>query len=248
MSKGSLYIITGTSRGIGKALVVKLSHIESNRIIGIARADNEINQPNYLHLKGDLADLNWIEKNADIIFPEKDFEKIVLINNAGWIGDIAHFGKISNQSFNRIFEVNVIAPAVLMNEFIKKYSGLGNAKRIVINISSGAAIRPLDGWSGYSSSKAALNMLSQVAQMESEIDQNGIRFFALAPGVVDTDMQEAIRSASQSDFSTLPKFIGLKENSLLSSPETVAEKILYLIDNSEKFEGVVLDVRNFLIL
>mgnify|MGYP006192011957 CR=1 FL=1 len=52
-------------------------------------------------------------------------------------------------------------------------------------------------------------------------------------------------NVSASDFSSLPKFILLKENMNLSSPELAAEKILYLIENADKFEGVIQDVREF---
>lgn len=183
--------------------------------------------------------------NLDEIFPVGDFEKVILINNAGWIGEIAHLGKLSNESLRQIFEVNTIAPAVLMNEFVKRYGKLQGVKRIVINISSGASSKAIDGWSGYSASKAALNMLTQAAQTESDIDQTVIRFFAVAPGVVDTEMQQNIRNASLDGFSSLPRFIGLKESGQLSSPEFAAGKILYLVNNVEKFDGVIQDVRNF---
>jgi benzil reductase ((S)-benzoin forming) len=128
---------------------------------------------------------------------------------------------------------------------LKSMQSAKDVKRVVVNISSGAATKPIDGWSGYSASKAALNMLSLSAQAEAELDQTGIRFFAVAPGVVDTDMQQQIRTASQVDFSLLPKFIDLKKNNELSSPELAAEKILFLIKHAETVEGVIQDVRKF---
>lgn len=245
MSATSLFIITGASKGIGKALVRQLLLENHNRIIGIARTLSEFSHPNYRHIAFDLTDLEGLQNRLDEIFPEGDFKRVVLINNAGWIGEIAHLGKLSSRSISKIFEVNIIAPFLLMNAFVKKYSSLKDAKKVVVNISSGAATKAIDGWSGYSASKAALNMLTQTAQNESDIDQNGIRFFAVAPGVVDTEMQQEIRRASLDNFSSLSKFIGLKENRKLMNPEFVAEKIIYLIENEEKFEGVILDVRNF---
>jgi len=161
------------------------------------------------------------------------------------IGEIAHLGKSSNQSIRQIFAINTIAPAILMNAFVKKYIILKEAEKIVVNISSGAASKVIDGWSGYSASKAALNMLTQTAQNEADLDRNGIRFFAVAPGVVDTEMQLEIRNSSSEAFSSLPKFVALKENRNLSSPESLAEKIVYIIDNAEKFERVIQDVRDF---
>jgi benzil reductase ((S)-benzoin forming) len=245
MSAGSLFIITGTSKGIGEALVRKVLNETEHKIIGIARSKSDLSQSNYCHIECDLGVLDELLGKLDEIFPVGDFEKVILINNAGWIGEIAHMGKLSNQSISQIFEVNTIAPAILMNEFVKRYGNLQGVKRVVINISSGAASKAIDGWSGYSASKAALNMLTQAAQIESELDQTGIKFFAVAPGVVDTEMQENIRNASSDDFSSLPKFIGLKESGQLSNPEYAAGKILYLINNAEKFDGVIQDVRNF---
>ncbi|MCL6259341.1 SDR family NAD(P)-dependent oxidoreductase [Aquiflexum sp. TKW24L] len=245
MSQGSLFIITGTSKGIGRALLTQLLLESTSRVIGVSRTNTEVTHPNYQHISCDLTDFEGMENCLEKIFPDGEFESIVLINNAGWIGEIAHMGNLSNQSIRQIFEVNTIAPAIMMNAFVKKHTQMKGAKRIVVNVSSGAASKSLDGWSGYSASKSALNMLTQTAQTEADLNQNGIRFFAVAPGVVDTEMQLEIRNASSTDFSSLPKFIGLKENNQLSSPEYAADKILYLIKNAEKFEGVIQDVRDF---
>lgn len=245
MKATSLFIITGTSKGIGKALVRLVLQENQNKVIGISRSKSELIHPNYLHLAFDLGKIGGIENKLNEIFPKGDFDRVVLINNAGWVGEIAHFGNLASKGISQVFEINTIAPALLMNGFVKKYSELHAAKKIVVNISSGAAIKAIDGWSGYSASKAALNMLTQVAQVESDLNQSGIRFFAVAPGVVDTDMQQEIRNASTDNFSSLPKFIGLKENSQLSSPEYAAEKIMYLIENEEKFKEVIQDVRKF---
>lgn len=245
MSATSLFIITGTSKGIGKALVRLVLQKSQIKVIGISRSKSEVKHSNYLHIACDLGKMEEIEDKLNEIFPEGKFERIVLINNAGVIGEISHLGKSSNQSIRQIFAINTIAPAILMNAFVKKYIILKEAEKIVVNISSGAATKAIDGWSGYSASKAALNMLTQTAQNESELDQNGIRFFAVAPGVVDTAMQQEIRNSSSKDFSSLGKFIGLKENNQLSSPEYAAEKIMYLIENQKKFNEVIQDVRKF---
>jgi benzil reductase ((S)-benzoin forming) len=245
MSKGSLFIITGTSKGIGEALVRQVLQKTHSLVIGLARTKSHVSHPNYRHVICDLGKLEILEKRLDYILPDGDFNQIVMINNAGIIGEIAHLGKVSSQSIRQIFEINTIAPAILMNAFVKKYAGLEETKKIVVNISSGAATKAIDGWAGYSASKAALNMLTQTAQNEAALDRNGIRFFAVAPGVVDTTMQKEIRNSALSDFSSLPKFIALKENMNLSSPEFAAEKILYLVENAEKFEGVIQDVREF---
>ncbi|WP_194777628.1 SDR family NAD(P)-dependent oxidoreductase [Pararhodonellum marinum] len=245
MTKKSLYIVTGSSKGIGEALVNELLQAPTNQVIGISRSAASFDSNAYHHLCCDLGDGNAFEDILDDIFPLGDYEKIVLVNNAGWIGQIAHFGKLKHESIQTIFQINTIAPAILMNAFVQKYADQKHAERLVINISSGAARKAIDGWSGYSASKAALNMLSETAQAESERNGSGIRFFALSPGVVDTGMQEDIRAASASEFSLLEKFKGLKSQNELSDAAGVAKKILHLIFHSNEFDGVLQDVRDF---
>lgn len=241
----SLFIITGASKGIGKALVDQLSKNSENHIIGISRSDVKAEKSNIQQLSLDLGDFDAINKNFEQIFPSGDFERIVLINNAGWIGQIDYFGKLEAKNIQAIYNINTIAPALLMNEFVRKYSDSKNSERTVINISSGAAKKGIDGWSGYSSSKAALNMMTEAAQEEAKKSNSKMKFFALSPGVVDTNMQEDIRSASEDGFSLLGKFKGLKADNALSSPEEAAEKIIFLIENRDQFERVLQDVREF---
>jgi len=242
--KKSIYIITGSSKGLGKALVQHLSQNENNQIIGISRSGLNIQQDNYTDLKIDLSDTVTLVQHLDKIFPADNYERIVLINNAGWIGEIAPLGKLDPKGIADIQTINVIAPAILMNAFIQKYKDL-KAKKLVINISSGAAEKNMDGWSGYSSSKAALNRMTETAQAESILHGFGTTYFALSPGIIDTPMQEAIRSASAQNFSQIETFKDYKNNQQLSSPEEVTEKIVYLIENADSYSGVLQDVRKF---
>ena len=218
---------------------------EDCEVVGISRSKVFKNSSSYTHLEIDLGQIDKLNDRVVEIFPKKEFKKIVLVNNAGWIGEIAHFGDLENESIQKIFEINTIAPAILMNAFVKTYGTCTNCERIVVNISSGAAKKSIDGWSGYSASKAALDMLTKTAQIEADLNGIGIRFFAVAPGVVDTDMQSDIRSASEKNFSSLPKFKTLKETNQLSSPIHAAERLLFLIQNSDKFKDVLQDVREF---
>ena len=240
----SLFIITGTSKGIGKALVELLSTNSENKIIGISRSEVESKSPNFNNIPLDLNNFDLIRQSFDEIFVEGDFDRFVLINNAGWIGQIEHFGKLKSKNIRDIFNVNTIAPALLMNEFVNKYSDLKNAERMVVNITSGAAKKAIDGWSGYSASKAALNMMTETAQREAEINKTGIKFYALAPGVVDTEMQSAIRASSEESFTSLPNFLDLKKSGQLNTASDVAEKVFFLIENHSKFPEVIQDVRD----
>ncbi|KEO74454.1 SDR family NAD(P)-dependent oxidoreductase [Anditalea andensis] len=242
--KKNLYIVTGSSKGLGKGLVHVLLRDEHHEVVGISRTGLDLQLTNYIDLRIDLADTQSLIDKLPEIYLEKDYAKIVLINNAGWIGQIGPLGRLDPKGIWDIHAVNVIAPALLINAFIRTYQN-HPAEKIVVNMSSGAAEKNIDGWSGYGSSKAALNRMSQIAQEESVLNNYGIKYFALSPGIIDSPMQESIRSADPSDFSKVGVFRDYKNSQQLASPEDVAEKVVYLIDHVERFNDVLQDVRKF---
>lgn len=239
----SVFFITGSSRGIGRALAeALLAEGENNQVVGLSRS-NSLEHGRFVHqqidLSGDIAGF------ASALFSKyQPDKKVVLINNAGTLGDAGPVGQLDSTELSRSFQVNVSAPAVLMNEFVRAY-GQGKAAPLILNISSGAGKYPVEGWFGYCTAKAALDMLSQVAALEAENSGSALKVFSVAPGVVDTAMQEEIRQKSKQEFSGVEKFIRLKEEGALASPQEVAQKLLRLIQAPEHYNGVMQDVRNF---
>ncbi len=114
----------------------------------------------------------------------------------------------------------------------------------IINISSGAGRHPIESWSTYCASKAALDMFSNVLNNEQEITNDGFKVFSVAPGIIDTKMQDEIRTANFNDFNGVNRFKDLKSNNQLSSPQEIAEQIIYIINNQSKFNNILLDVRD----
>lgn len=238
------YFITGTSRGIGKSITEILLEDENIKVTGISRA-NSIKHKNYNHITTDLSNLNDTES---IFFPTlEDAEEIVLINNSGVISEIRRAGKLKNTGIINDYNVNIVSPTILMNNFIKKYQSYIN-KRTILNISSGAAKYPVDAWGVYCASKSALDMFSKNIETEQihYPEENRLRIFSVAPGVIDTKMQGQIRETSPEDFSSVEKFRSLKKNNELSSPKETASLLLRIINNRDKYLDVVLDVRDFM--
>nr|WKN35153.1 SDR family NAD(P)-dependent oxidoreductase [Tunicatimonas sp. TK19036] len=239
------YFITGTSRGIGKALAEYALQQEQTMVIGFSRQQS-IRHSRYIHRSLDLSNINMLRQQVSSVFSElADPERIVLINNAGTLGDVKYFGDIDDARIDQTFSLNITAPAILMNHFIRTYQSSA-AERILINISSGVSQYAVDGWSGYCASKAALDMLTEVAALELEKRAvSNFRVYAVAPGIVDTQMQTDIRDVNEEDFSRLQKFKSYKQDGALNDPHHTAEKYFYLINHPEHFKNVRQDVREF---
>ena len=234
--------ITGASAGIGKALA-ELVLENGDFVYGMSRSSS-IEHSNYKHISIDLGDLDSLKQQISNLFRTDEAEEYVLINNAGTLGDVGYVGNISNEAIKEIFDVNITAPALLMNEFIKQLKEK-QGKKIILNISSGVANYAIDGWSGYCATKAALNMWSEVVNTEIQKQAiDDIRIFSVAPGVVDTGMQDFIRGRDKKDFSTVEKFLNLKKQGQLTNPKITAKKLMTIINSTSSYQDVVLDVRN----
>lgn len=234
------YFITGSSKGLGKALCELVLNEPNNVVYGIARTKT-IEHANYVHLTKDLSNLADVES---VKFPAiEDAQQFILVNNAGMVGDVKHVGNIDNKAIIDSYNLNLIAPAILSNNFIKTYRNTA-AEKTIINVSSGAGRHPIDGWNVYCSTKAGLDMFSQVLNEEISIDQSNIRVLSLAPGIIDTGMQTEIRSASKKEFSGLEKFIEYKANGDLTNPETTAHQVLRFINEKTLANDVLCSVRD----
>lgn len=234
------YLITGASQGLGRALAEAILERPDTQVLGISRHAT-VEHPRYQHQPLDLSDIEAVGHNLGKIFsPRPDAQSLTLINNAGTLGEIGYVGELPNEHFQFVFDLNVVAPAMLMNTFLSTYGGQTSIQRTVLNISSGAAQRPVDGWAAYCASKAALNALSETAQQEQNMRGTGVRVWALAPGVVDTAMQAHIRTAEVEQFSEVAKFTEYHAEGQLQTPETVAERILAWLPTAATDDAVVL--------
>jgi benzil reductase ((S)-benzoin forming) len=234
------YFITGTSRGIGQALAQEALS-KNAKVIGMSRGKS-IENKNYEHIPINFSDLESIYAFE---FPKLNgTTKLVLINNAGSLGQVAPVGENEDVEITKPFTINTIAASILMNKFLKAYKELA-VEKIVLNVSSGAARHAIESWSSYCASKAALDMYSQVAAVEQgKYFANPAYIFSVAPGIVDTQMQTEIRSVSDDKFKDVTRFKNYKANGELSLPENTAKLIFKIIENPKEYKEVLLDVRN----
>jgi benzil reductase ((S)-benzoin forming) len=231
--------ITGASKGLGKALCELLLH-ENWHVSGISR-HHTIAHKNYIPVVCDLS----LPGNLEAVqFEASNCKHLLLINNAGSLGEIGPVGSIADEVIIQTISLNLTAAAVLSNKFLKQTQTLDCPKTIV-NISSGAGRNPYDGWATYCSTKAGLDMFSMSVAKELKLNGNSAtRIFSIAPGVIDTQMQEEIRSKSVNEFSSVERFKLMHQNNQLSTPESIAQKLVSFVAQRDRFSEVCLDVRN----
>lgn len=231
------YYITGTSSGIGKALAEELLKESGHTVHGLARRQT-IDHQNYKHTSLDLGQQEAV-LNFEFGQHPDDCELIVLVNNAGTLGEMAYLGEMPDADIAASLNVNLVAPALLTNKFLQRYAQ-HPARKVIINITSGAATSPYDGWSIYCTSKAGIDMLTRVAVNErQQRSDSRTHILAVAPGVVDTEMQNQIRSTGEDKFSRVEKFHQLKQNNQLYKPADVATALANIIHNPTRVADIV---------
>ena len=239
----NILIITGGSNGIGKAIAQKYT-TENYTVFSISRS--KTSNVHYQQISADLSNSTETINAIQTIFSKIDsntISSITLVNNAGSLGEINTLGNLDSEKIQQIIQLNTTTPLILSNEFIQFTKTL-ICKKQIITISSGAAKNPYHGWSVYCTSKAAIDMMTKTIALEQHEMENGIKCNAIYPGVVDTNMQVSIRKTAKNKFKNVQRFIDLKKNNELYSPDFVANKI-YEIDTTNALEnGDIVDLRD----
>ena len=232
-------IVTGSTRGIGAAIVDRLLERDTT-VLGVARSAATIQHRRYRHVRLDLTCLDQVEaffkwRFAGAIAPIVDADEVVLVNNGASIGSIEPLEDQSLSDLEQTLTLNALVPIWLMGFIPRCFPG--HPVR-TINLSSGAAQRAYAGWIGYCSSKSSLLMASRVyAEEQSAPCARPARpprsVTCLAPGSVDTDIQSTIRGADRRHFPDLEKFHRLKRSRSLFSPAEIGDVVARLIDTTQ---------------
>ncbi len=178
-------LITGGSRGLGRALAAELAR--AGWSVTITGRGRDALEAAVLALggdgrgvAGDVADPAHRAELAHLVGSRLD----VLVNNASRLGPspLPSLAEVNVAEHRRILETNVVAPVALFQELLPKLHG-----GVVVNISSDAAVEAYPGWGAYGSSKAALDLATRV--LAAEHPDLGI--YAFDPGDMRTDMHQA---------------------------------------------------------
>ncbi len=222
-----MFIITGGGSGLGKALALSLAN-RGKKVLIVGRRLSLLEETVRLSplIEFLCADISTSEGIDLIVQHTKTLSQInALINNAGCLQPIASLINIEKGDWHKAFSTNLDAALFLPQ---KLYKQLANGR--VLNISSGAAYFAIKGWAAYCVSKAALSMLTQCWQLESQ----EVAFASVMPGIVDTEMQALAREAKHMDTKQTDFYKNLKYTNRLVSAETVAEFLTWLLLDLDK--------------
>lgn len=209
-------VITGASRGLGRALATGLARAGYDLVIdgrdggalAAAEAAIRIQAPGaaITAVRGDITDAAHRAELARAA----DGKTALLVNNAGTLGaaPLPALADYPPEALRDVFETNVIAPIALIQSFLPQLRGNGGA---ILNITSDAAVEAYTGWGGYGAAKAALEQASNVLAAE----ETAVRVWWADPGDLRTDMHQAAFPGQ--DISDRPL------------PESVLPRFLYLI-------------------
>jgi benzil reductase ((S)-benzoin forming) len=210
--KMQLYIITGTSQGLGFSLA-ETALSQSFTVISIGRSC-KIDHPDHRFIQHDLSSPDQMK--------EKKFHAIHLINNAAIVTPVGHLQTYDWQDISTHMHINLLLP-IYLTSLLLQLTDAWDCPKIVSNISSGAAKRPIEGWALYCASKSGLKMFTDT------VSETKLKTINLNPGVMDTQMQSTIREQDEVNFSRVNEFRELKDKNQLSSTDKVAGSIIKLL-------------------
>ncbi|KIL52158.1 SDR family NAD(P)-dependent oxidoreductase [Jeotgalibacillus soli] len=247
-------IVTGASKGLGAGIAYHLL-MEGINIVDLSRSGNteikalaEKKSLTYKHEAIDISStqqtLQFFESWFNNLKDDRP-EELYLIHNAGTVDPIDTVGHLDPNSVERSVHLNYITPMVVTNLAFKRSSEL-DISLIVVNITSGAADKPNHGWSVYGSTKAGLNLFTETAALEQKEKQTRHTIISFSPSIMDTEMQQVIRSSSESAFSQVSRFQKYKDKGELRQPNDVGKALVTLLMNEPLENGKLYHINDLL--
>jgi len=232
-------LVTGGSRGIGKAIAQKLAET-SNVAVGYSNSKEQAvevvnsiqaNGGNAIAVQIDVTDNDSVEKCFELI--EKEFSSVeILVNNAGITKDNI-FPRLKQDDWDSVIDTNLTGSFRASQRAIKGM--MKNKWGRIVFISSVAGISGNTGQSNYAASKAG--MIGLAKTISKELGSRNITSNVIAPGYIDTDMTSFLNDEQKEDI------IGQLSIKRVGKPEDIANMVSFLCsDESEYITGQVFPV------
>jgi len=239
-----LAIVTGASRGLGRAIAEQLLQA-GHAVLGISRRAPPA--PAGLEQWAcDLADPLPVAARLQAWLEAKDamqFASATLINNAALLADPRPLREADAAALSASVRVGLEAPLLITAAFLHA-TRQWNADKRVLHISSGLGRRAMAAQGPYCAIKAGLDHLARAQALEEALQTGGAKVVALAPGIIDTDMQVQLRSSDPAGFPDHDAFVQMKAGGRLDSPAAAAAKVIAYLRRPDFGVQPVADVRD----
>lgn len=237
--EGRVAFVSGASRGIGEALARRFAERGMRLVLCSRGAPALAEGERVLARRLDVRDADAMEALVPEI--EQRFGAVDLwINNAGVLEPIAPVRDVSVQAFRDHVDTNLVGVFIGTRCYVRHLRRQGRGG-VLVNMSSGAAWKPYEGWGAYCAGKAGVERLTEVVAAEEA--SIGLRAYSVAPGVIDTAMQAQIRAADPSDFPERERFVERKRTGAFNDPRTVADELLAIaFDPDRRPAGVAVRI------
>ncbi len=243
-----LSIITGASRGLGRAVAEQLLG-RGHHVLALSRKPVDLAVPSgaaLTHWAVDLADAAPAATRLSAWLSQLDASGVLsatLINNAGVVSQLAPLSEVSAADLSQALRVGLEAPTLLTAAFLKA-TDAWTAPRKVLLVSSGLGRRGMAGSASYCAAKAGMDNLARAVALEEADKPHGAAVVSLAPGIIDTDMQLQLRTADRTLFPEGARFADFKSGGQLDLPDAAATKLLRYLDRTDFGHNPVADVRD----
>jgi NAD(P)-dependent dehydrogenase (short-subunit alcohol dehydrogenase family) len=242
---GEVLIVTGGSRGIGRATALQAGvagyHVVVNYVANAAAAETVVDSITQaggraLAVQGDVgreADVVALFAAADALGP-----LVGLVNNAGIVDQSARLVDISAERITRMMNANVVGSLLCAREAVKRMSTRhGGQGGVIVNVSSRAAVLGGPNWYvDYAASKGAIDSFTRGLSLE--VADEGVRVVGVRPGIIDTEIH-----ASGGDPDRVARLAASLPMKRAGTAQEVADAILWLLsDKASYVTGTTIDV------
>jgi benzil reductase ((S)-benzoin forming) len=217
-----LALVTGGSAGLGRALCERLV-AEGHRVVEFSRS-----APHPFSVRVDfsspLAAAKTLQHTLQPLALEP-WDEVLAVANAGTLSPIGPASRQDPAALLACMGTNFDSAILFMSQVVAQFQA-HPGRKVVANISSGAALKGLAGWSLYCAAKAGLENFVRALAAEQASKPHPLRAVSIDPGVMDTAMQAAIRAADPRDFPEVARFVRRRDEGELRDPADVAAAVL----------------------
>lgn len=228
-----LTVITGGSRGLGRALVEQ-ARARGDRVVEFSRS-----APHEESVQVDFANPPAARQAvADALAPWRDraWDELLVIHNAAVLAPIGPVARKPAAEVLAHLNTNLSSAILVLGAIVGTFQHRPGRKRLA-NVSSGAAHKAYAGWSLYCASKAGMEAWIRALAAEQRREAHPFVPVNVNPGVMDTDMQALIRGAPAEDFPDVARFRQRQADGELQPPAHIAANLLAILDRETLVAG-----------